>query len=45
VAYTVEAPEDREKSADGGCLSTATEVEGEVEGSSHQSYGRRRGEE
>ena len=44
VAYTVEAPEDWEKSADGGRLGRATEVEGELEGSSYQSYGERRGE-
>ena len=43
--YTVQAPEDREKSAGSGRLGRATEVEGELEGSSYQSYGRRRGEE
>ena len=45
MAYTVEAPKDREKSAGGGRLDRETEVEGELEGSSHQSYGGRRGEE
>jgi len=45
VAYTVEAPEDREKFIGGGHLGRATEVEEELEGSSHQSYGGRRGEE
>ena len=45
MAYTVEAPEDREKSAGGDRLGRATEVEGELEGSSHRSYGGRRDEE
>jgi len=45
VAYTVEAPENREKSTGGGRLGRATEVEGELEESSHWSYGGRRGEE
>ena len=43
--YTVQAPEDREKSAGEGRLGRATEVEGEQDGSSHRSYGGRRGEE
>ena len=45
MAYTVDALEDREKSSGGGRLARAIEVEGELEGSSHQSYGGRRGEE
>jgi len=43
--YIVQAPEGREKSADEGRLDRATEVEGEQDGSSHRSNGRRRGEE
>ena len=43
--YIIQASEDREKSTGEGRLSRATEVEGEQDGSSHQSYGGRRGEE
>ena len=43
--YIIQAPEDREKSAGEGRLGRATEVEGEQDGSSHRSNGRRRGEE
>ena len=43
--YTVQAPEDQEKSLGEGRLGRATEVEGEQDRSSHWSYGGRRGEE
>ena len=43
--YTVQAPEDREKSAGEGRLGRATEVDEEQDRSSHWSYGGRRGEE
>ena len=43
--YTAQAPEGREKSADEGRLDRAIEVEGEQDGSSHRSYGGKRGEE